>query len=265
MAQNELIDLKLNNASVIEAVKAVEKQSNYKFVYSNADVDVSRKVNLNAVKETIETVARTIFSGYEISVKGNNVVVTPRKTSAVGAQQSSQRNVIGVVVDAQTGETIIGANIRVEGADRGVVTDIDGNFSIPISGNSSALLITYIGYQDLRVQVGNKTNLGTLEINPDTKALDEVVITAFGSGQKKASMVGSVQTIRPSELKVPSANLSTSFAGRMAGVIAFQRSGQPGADGAEFYIRGISTISGATSPLIIVDGVEVSLIRTKRT
>lgn len=260
MAQNELINLTLNNASVIEAVKAVEKQTSYKFVYSNADVDVSRKVNVDAVSVTIESVAKIIFDGYNVSVKGKNVIVTPgqrtRKSDTV--QQSSQRNVKGQVVDAQTGETIIGANIRIEGSDRGAVTDIDGRFSIPLSGNSTVLIVSYIGYEELRIKVGNRSNLGVIELKVSAEALDEVVITAFGTGQKKVSMVGAVETIRPTELRVPSANLSASFAGRMAGVIAFQRSGQPGADGAEFYIRGISTLSGSRSPLLILDGVEVS-------
>lgn len=88
--------------------------------------------------------------------------------------------------------------------------------------------------------------------------LDEVVVTAFGAGQKKESIVGSVQTIRPGDLKVPSSNLSTSFAGRLSGVVAYQRSGQPGSNSADFFIRGVSTLSGITSPLIILDGVEVS-------
>ena len=97
-----------------------------------------------------------------------------------------------------------------------------------------------------------------VELVEDAKQLEEVVVTAYGSGQKKASMVGSVQAIRPAELQVPSASLSNSFAGRLAGVIAVQRTGQPGADGSDFYIRGISTMNGATNPLIILDGVEIS-------
>ena len=88
--------------------------------------------------------------------------------------------------------------------------------------------------------------------------LGEVVVTAFGVGQKKESLVGSIQQIKPQELKVPSSSLSTAFAGRMAGVIAVQRSGEPGADGANFWIRGKSTFNGNTSALIIMDGVEIS-------
>ena len=82
-------------------------------------------------------------------------------------------------------------------------------------------------------------------------------MSAFNTGQKKATMTGSIQTLRPSDLKVPATNLSTAFAGRLAGVIAYQRSGEPGSNGADFFIRGISTMSGVNSPLIILDGVEV--------
>src|SRR5690625_1680435 len=98
-------------------------------------------------------------------------------------------------------------------------------------------------------------------MSSDSELLDEVVVTAFGTAQKRETMVGSIQTVNPQELRVPSSNLSTSFAGRLAGVIAFQRTGQPGADGANFYLRGISTISGATAPLIILDGVEIYSVR----
>ncbi|WP_286834090.1 STN domain-containing protein, partial [Proteiniphilum sp. UBA5280] len=81
IAQNELIDLKLNNTTIIEAVKAVEKQTNYKFVYNNNDVDVSQKVTLNAINESIEDVAKIIFAGYHIAVRGNNVIVTRKASS----------------------------------------------------------------------------------------------------------------------------------------------------------------------------------------
>ena len=103
-----------------------------------------------------------------------------------------------------------------------------------------------------------KQKLINIELKEDSKALDEVVVTAFGVGQKKESLVGSVQQIKPAELKVPSSSLSSSFAGRLAGVIAVQRTGEPGADGSNFWIRGKSTFSGATDALIILDGVEIS-------
>ena len=107
------------------------------------------------------------------------------------------------------------------------------------------------------ISVGDRSSI-TVQLKEDTKSLEEVVVTAFGATQKKETMVGSIQQVRPAELKVPSSSLSTSFAGRMAGVIAIQRSGQPGADGADFWIRGKSTFGDATGVLIVLDGVEIS-------
>lgn len=105
IVQNEPIDIKLNNTTIIEAVRAVEKQTNYKFVYNNNDVDVSQIINLNVVDESIENVARAIFAGYNISVRGNNVIVTRKASSGSNMnmiQQPKRRNVVGQVVDAQT-------------------------------------------------------------------------------------------------------------------------------------------------------------------
>ncbi len=250
--------------STIKAIcKKIEQESDFIFVFSdNSEKMIGKKVDINANSKNVKEILNTALSdtglGYKILDKQIVIYETKKAPTAIVNQQGKQRNVVGVIVDGQTKETIIGANIRIEGSDKGTVTDTDGNFSIEVSGNSAVLVISYIGYEDLKISVGNRSNLGTLEMALGAEALEEVVITAFGAGQKKASIVGAVQTIRPSELRVPSANLSTSFAGRMAGVIAFQRSGQPGADGAEFYIRGISTLSGQRSPLIILDGVEVS-------
>ena len=98
----------------------------------------------------------------------------------------------------------------------------------------------------------------SITLAEDAQQLDEVVVTAFGTGQKKETITGSIQSVRPSDLLVPSANLSSSFAGRLSGVIAYQRSGEPGQNSADFFIRGVATMNGATSPLIILDGVKVS-------
>lgn len=167
-----------------------------------------------------------------------------------------QTEIIGIVTDAKTGETVIGASVIIKGTTTGVTTDFDGKFTLPCNP-SNTLVISYIGYETREIKVGNQKMIN-IELQEDAKALDEVVVTAFGTGQKKASMVGSVQTIRPGELKVPSANLSNAFAGRLAGVVAVQRGGQPGADGSSFWIRGISTFGGSADPLIILDGVQVS-------
>lgn len=164
----------------------------------------------------------------------------------------------GVVIDANTQESIIGATVRLKNNPAvGVVTDVDGRFRIK-ARPGDVLEISYVGYQPKEVKLG-KVTLLNVELAEDAQALDEVVVTAFGVGQKKESVVGSVTQIRPQELVVPSSNLSNSFAGRLSGVVSFQRSGEPGNDGSSFFIRGISTINNAArSPLIVIDGVEAS-------
>lgn len=262
LSQNDIINIKINELSIIEAVKSIEEQTNFKFVYNNNDIDVSRKVTLNTTNKSIDEITKIIFEGYDVTIRGNNVIVkkqvseNDKEVITNQTKQNAGITVTGEVKDAE-GEPVIGASILVKGTDsHGTVTDIDGLFTINNVPANAVLIFTYIGMKRKEVSVnGQKTINVTLE--EDSELLDEVVVTAFGTGQKRETMVGSIQTVNPTDLRVPSANLSTSFAGRMAGVISFQRSGQPGADGASFYIRGISTISGATSPLIVLDGVEI--------
>lgn len=158
-------------------------------------------------------------------------------------------------VFSETGETIVGATVRLKSDARvATITDVNGKFSIKAK-DGDKLLVSYLGYKTSEVSAHDgmkvKLQLSSTELN-------EYVVTAFGTGQKKVSIVGSVQTIRPRELKIPTPNLSAAFAGRIAGMIAVQRSGAPRSDGADFWIRGISTTSPATSPLIILDGVQIT-------
>lgn len=177
--------------------------------------------------------------------------------SVLTAQQSPARKAIsGIVTDATTGEPLVGCSVVVKGTSQGVSTDIAGYYQIQ-AAEGAVLEISYIGYTTRRITVAKATSIN-IEMTPDSEQISDVVVTAFGSSQRKETVTGSVQSIAPGDLKVPASNLSNAFAGRLAGVVAYQRSGEPGANGSNFYIRGISTLSGVTSPLIIMDGVEIS-------
>ncbi|WP_276910779.1 SusC/RagA family TonB-linked outer membrane protein [Hallella colorans] len=158
-------------------------------------------------------------------------------------------------VRGETGETIVGATVRLKSDARmATITDVNGKFSIKAK-EGDKLLFSYVGYKTTEMPAHDGMKV---ELRPSSTELNEYVVTAFGTGQKKVSIVGSVQTIRPRELKIPTPNLSAAFAGRIAGMIAVQRSGAPRSDGADFWIRGMSTTSPATSPLIILDGVQIT-------
>ena len=249
------ITVKGQSITIKEAIMLIEKNSNYVFFYNAADLKNIRLKNINC-SGPIDKVLNEVFANTGITylIQGNDVVLKVSKTES--AQQAKKTEIVGVVTDARTGEAVIGASVAIVGTTTGVITDIDGKFVIQ-AGPQDVLKISYVGYTAKEVKVGNRKVLA-IDLSEDAQALEEVVVTAYGTGQKKASMVGSVQAIRPAELKVPSTNLSNSFAGRLSGVVAVQRTGRPGADGSDFWIRGISTLSEATSPLIIIDGVQVS-------
>ena len=193
---------------------------------------------------------RGVVYGFSAKSQGN-AVEEKQKVSQVRNSE-----VRGVVTDSKTGEPLPGCAVKVKGTSNGVVTNVDGEFVIQTK-EGSVLEISYLGYMTKEIEVG-KVKILSVTLQEDAQQLEEVVITAFGSGQKKESITGAIQSVKPSDLKVPSANLSNSFAGRLSGVVAYQRSGEPGSNGSNFYIRGISTLSGVTDPLIVMDGVEIS-------
>lgn len=176
--------------------------------------------------------------------------------AAMEVQAVQQKITVKGIVSDNLGP-IVGANVRIKGSTIGVITDIDGNFSIEVSDKNAIIQISYIGYKTQEISVAGIKKTLVIKMEEDSETLGEVVVVGYGT-QKKESVVGSVQSVKPGELKVPSSNLSSGFAGRLSGVIAVQRSGEPGADGADFWVRGVSTFSGMTSPLIVIDGVEAS-------
>ena len=168
---------------------------------------------------------------------------------------SQNKIVSGLVVDA-TGNPIPGVNIIEEAQkNNGAVTDFDGNFTISINEDSK-LIFSYVGYTTKKIDTFGQDKLD-VTLEEDLMGLDAVTVVAYGT-QKKASVIAAVTSINPEDLRVPTSNLTSSIAGRVAGVISYQRSGEPGRDNAEFFIRGVSTFGYARSPLILIDGIETT-------
>lgn len=174
---------------------------------------------------------------------------------------AQQLQIKGKVIEAETGEPLPGVSIVVEKSTRGVSTDIDGTFEIRVSP-SDKLIFTFLGMEPQTIEVKTQTYIA-VAMRPAVDVLDEVTVVAFGV-QKKESVIGSITTINPSELKVPSSNLTTALAGRMAGIISYQRSGEPGQDNADFFVRGITTFGENKNPLILIDGIELTTLDLAR-
>ncbi len=181
----------------------------------------------------------------------------PEPSNASAPATSAKRVITGQVVDAADGEPLPGATVSVVGDKSAITaTDIDGNFSLTIPGNKTVLLVSYVGYNEMRVPV---EDLGfvKVEMKGADNTLDEVVVVGAGT-QKRVSVTGAITSVKGDDLRLPAGNLTTALAGKIAGVVSSTRSGEPGSS-AEFYIRGIGTFGGRQTPLILLDDVEISV------
>ena len=185
-----------------------------------------------------------------------------RNEGKAGQQPAQHKRITGVVADEE-GEPLPGASILIKGSTRGVMTDVDGTFSIDVDPEET-LEISYLGYETMAIPVGEQTYI-SVKLQPLSSELDEVTVVAFGT-QKKASVVAAIETVKVKDLKIVGSNLTTAFAGRIPGVISYQTTGEPGADNAQFFVRGVTTMNMTSSnSLILIDGFEASSTDLART
>lgn len=174
--------------------------------------------------------------------------------SVAEVMQQRTITVKGRVSDAE-GNPMPGVTVKLKGIAKGTTTDIDGNYSLTGVREGAILEFSFIGY--VTAEKAAKEKNVNIILYEDTQTLDEVEVVAFGT-QKKESVIGAISTVKVAELKVPTSNLTNALAGRVAGVISYQRTGEPGVDDSDFFVRGVTSFGYAKSPLILIDNIEVS-------
>lgn len=256
-SQTTLLSLNLSETSIREVFYAVEKNSEYVFIFSDEILSsLDKKVNINmnekTLNEILDNILRTTSLTYQI--EDRQVTISEMKQEP----QQATLKMTGHVVD-EANQPLIGVNIQEVGTNNIVVTDIDGNYAIyNLKNASSVLRFSYVGFTPQEIEIGNRKSLDVKMI-PDTKGLEEVVVVGYGS-QKRESVVGAITTVKPSTLQInQSRSITNALAGQVSGIIAVQRSGEPGNDASDFWIRGISSFGSGTSPLVLIDGIERSL------
>lgn len=168
--------------------------------------------------------------------------------------QDVQKTITGKV-SAKDGNTLPGVTVVIQGRTKGVITGMNGEYDIKVN-EGSRLKFSFIGMQTQIIPIGTQTVVNITMVD-QVNEFEDVTVVAFGK-QKKESVLSSITTVKPAELKVPSSNLTTAPAGKMSGIISYQRSGEPGQDNAEFFVRGVTTFGYSKSPLILIDGIELS-------
>lgn len=172
--------------------------------------------------------------------------------------QNGDITAAGMVME-ESGEELVGVYVTVkEKTGHGTITDIDGRFRLAGLNKGETLVFTYIGYETVEMQVNNTDERMRITMKESTTLIDEVVVVGRGT-QRKVSVSGAISNIKTSELQVPSSSISNMLGGRVPGVIAITRSGEPGNDFSEFWVRGISTFGAGSSAMVLIDGVEGNL------
>jgi TonB-linked SusC/RagA family outer membrane protein len=249
------ITLNADNTPLLTVLKQLAKKAEVGISYQKKDIP-NKKVTIHVKDVTVYQALDTVLKGTDLQVVlpySRDVLVIKKEELRAKIQKET---VTGTVVDAQTGNTMPGVNILVKGTMTGTVTDSTGYYKIGVSSLQDTLVFSFIGYQTRTVPIDGRRSID-VSMKATIVSGKQMVVVGYGK-QKKISMVGAQSSIEDidTELKQPANNLSNLMAGKLPGIISVQRSGEPGYNGSDFWIRGISTFSsGLSKPLILVDGV----------
>ena len=255
-SQFKTLSVSVNNSTLREVLKTIEKSSQFVFFYLDDAVNLERKVSIDSKNKKIEEILSELFEGTSCTYRiSDRQIFISGKASAPNEQQQNKRKITGRVTDVK-GEPLIGVNVTVDGDANGSITNMDGLYEIFVTKKSVVLKFTYIGFKTSEIRTNASTNIYDVALEEQVNELEETVIVGYGT-QRKISNIGAQSSMKMEDIKTSSASLTTTLAGRLAGVVAVQRTGEPGKDAADIWIRGIST-PNTSSPLVLVDGVERS-------
>ena len=260
-SQAKTLSLDLKDVTIRRALDEIEKQTGFKFFYIDEQVDVSRKVNLVLKDKSVEDALNEIFDKDKIQYKifeNKLIVIAPNITT----EAKQQTRVTGRITDATSGDPLPGVNIIIEGTTVGATTDMNGNYDIDLPGPNVTLVFSYIGYNTEKVQYSGQATID-MQMVPDIKTLDEVVVVGYGT-QKKSDVTGALVSVGSKELNNrPVSNAFEALQGKAAGVdiTSNERPGEIG----KVLIRGTRSLTATSDPLYVVDGVTVMSTSTIET
>ena len=251
------MDIKVSNVSLEQLFKEIQHKSEYIFFYRD---DVwNYKVTLELKKSPVSAILdqALLHTNLTYKIAERQIVIMSKKDkmSLNMANIQQEREITGTVVDS-SGTPLLGASVIIKGTSQGTATDFDGNFKITVPNDSSMLVVTYIGYKDQEVSVVGLSHVNVTMV-ADNNALEEIVVIGYGT-EKKSLVSDAVSTISAKQIKdLPVPSVDGLLQGQAAGVQVNQNSGTPGGE-MSVRIRGLTSISGSSQPLYIIDGIPVT-------
>ncbi|NVM63418.1 TonB-linked SusC/RagA family outer membrane protein [Mucilaginibacter sp. SG538B] len=266
------ITLKKANISLADVFKSIKKQTGLTVFYSNTLLNDKELVTVDFKNAELKEVFGVLLKGKNLNYVVRDQLVVIEKSEPASVVNPPKKEPAGAVVPKKVqgivsddkGLTLPGVSVKVKGTMNGTQSDMDGKYTLNLKeGGGSIIVFSFVGSKSQEFDLANYSPSagGVYKINvqmgADKNGLEEVTVVAYGT-QKKASLVSSITSINPKQLKGPSSNLTTMLAGVVPGMISYQRSGEPGADNAQFFIRGVGTFgAGKVDPLILIDGIEM--------
>ena len=261
----QTVTIREKNVSLEKVFKEITRQTGYAFFYADALLKKSGKISVETKNASLDEVLEKCFSGKSLtySVVGKTIVVKEKIEEKTQPQTDNKKDIpadpITGTIKNQQGQPLAGASITEKGTNNSTVTNEDGSFSINVSRKNAVLVVSYVGYQTSEISVAGKSTL-PIVLQPANASMDEIVVIGYGAVRKK-DLTGSVVSIKGDELKeVPTANVLEAAQGKIAGADIVRSSGQAGA-GVSIQIRGVRSVAGSSSPLVIVDGVQYQSIQ----
>ncbi len=247
-SQDASVKLSYNTGKVVDFVKSIEDQTEYRVFYKSDQIDMTKVVEVSSREMTVSSLLDEVLKGSRLTYKllDKMIVITP---------YDAVKTVSGKVTD-ENDEAIPGVNIVIKGTSQGTISDVNGQFSMEVPDEDAILVFSYIGYTPEEIAVGNRSVLD-ISLMPDITSLKEVVVVGYGT-QKKADVTGAVSTISIKDFKdQPVTTVSSAMQGRMAGINITNNSGEPGGS-VKIRIRGANSIQGGNDPLIVMDGIQLT-------
>jgi TonB-linked SusC/RagA family outer membrane protein len=258
-SQDELVSVKLNDATIYEAVEEIAKQTGYLFIYNNNEYRGKNKININLSKVTLDVAMKQVLKNSDLnySIVENYIVLEPIDNieSIMETPQQEAKEITGTVTDRKDGTPLPGVNVIIKGTTIGTVTDIDGKYAINATSEEQVLVFSLVGMVTEERKIGELSVIN-IEMEQDQIGLDEVVVVGYGTESRKL-LTGSVSDLKLDEISETTiTNLDVAMQGRVTGVQVVQNSGTPGS-GLSVRIRGNKSISAGNDPLYVVDGIPV--------
>lgn len=251
-SQNTRLTLSMTNKSVKQVLDSIQESTEFRFFYNEDFTNLNRQVNLEFKDNRIEEVLDALLATSDVTYKvldNNLIVITPKSLI-------QQQKVTGIIIDAATGEPLIGVTVMIEGTSQGVMTDVNGKFTIDAQ-STDVLLISYVSMEPQRIPVGQKTTIN-ISMRTSVKELEEVVVIGYGT-IRKADVTSSVTSVKKEDFLTGNIQDAAELVkGKVAGLTVTKGSGDPNAE-STIRLRGITSMLGNITPLILIDGIEGDL------